>query len=78
MWLMGLLYYSQYIYLFSGEFVIRSGNNSGQKFHWLLENCPGYVGWLVGSVLEDCLKGDKSSVTYMANKEALLVSTSNM
>eukprot|EP00105_Crassostrea_gigas_P040661 XP_019924809.1 PREDICTED: uncharacterized protein LOC109619370 [Crassostrea gigas] len=56
-----------------GEFVLQSGKYRGQKFCWLLENCPGYVGWFVGSILEDRVKGDKSSVTQMANKDSLLM-----
>lgn len=52
---------------------MQSGKYRGQKFCWLLENCPGYVGWFVGSILEDRVKGDKSSVTQMANKDSLLV-----
>ncbi|XP_056020835.1 uncharacterized protein LOC130054585 [Ostrea edulis] len=55
-----------------GEFTLQSGKYRGQTLSWLLGICPGYVGWFVGSVLEDRVKGDKSSVTQMANKDALL------
>nr|XP_022328895.1 uncharacterized protein LOC111127887 [Crassostrea virginica] len=56
-----------------GEYILQFGKYRGQKFIWLLENCPGYVGWLIGCILEDRRKGDKSSVSQMANKDALLV-----
>ena len=49
------------------------GRYRGQMFRWVLENSPGYSGWLVRSTLEDRLKGVKESVNQMANKHSFMV-----
>ena len=59
--------------LFVGEYTITFGRYRGETFRWLLENAPGWVGWLVSTFVEDTLKGATSTAKQEENKKALTV-----
>ena len=64
------------IYYFTGEFIWVMGKYIGRNFRWMVENCPGYVGWFVGDVIKDCLRKKVSSdAHHEAHKEAIVVNT---
>ncbi|XP_064596849.1 uncharacterized protein LOC135463520 [Liolophura sinensis] len=53
-----------------GEYILQCGKYRGKCFRWLLENGPGYCGWVVGQIIKDEGKQDLSSVQQRHNKAA--------
>lgn len=56
-----------------GEYQYQLGRFRGKSFRWLLENAPGYVGWLIGDIAKEKPDQKKSSPHQIQNQEALKV-----
>ncbi|XP_066301156.1 uncharacterized protein [Branchiostoma lanceolatum] len=48
------------------EYMVQFGVYRGQSFHWMLENCLGYVGWMVDNMRNKKITSDPLST----NKDA--------
>lgn len=54
-----------------GEYRYQLGRFRGKTYRWLLENVPGYVGWLIGDIAKE-KKDQRKNFPYKILKQEAL------